>query len=661
MSSDERRPARRRPRPITPPWLPPGPLKDLKDLLHSLYLQAEAPTMEQIAAATARLADELAEEWRCPVDEIDELIGAAPKKDAVNRILRDDDVPPSEQDVVAVAVALARMATDRHDLRVLVDQVRGVWRRAQAAPPARRLGRPVSACDPLTLEVHRAMEVDGAPLDPLPLYVPRAHDARLRDVTDAAVAGASRIVTLVGGSSTGKTRAAWEAVQTLPKQWRLWHPIDPGRSQAIAQDLTEVGPFTVIWLNEAQHYLMPADAALAERIAAGLRTLLTDPARGPVLVIGTIWPEHWRLLTAAPAPPLEDVYAQARALLTGTEIPVPDRFETADLDALRRQATEDPRLAGAVEHAEQGQVTQYLAGAPALLERYRTAPAPARALIEAAMDARRLGHGPALPISLLEAAAVGYLTDSQWDLLGEDWLEQALAYTAAPCHGARGPLTRIRPRPGDPAPAESTYRLADYLEQHGRQIRDSVCAPTAFWEACRTHTRPVELFRIRTTLVVRCAADPSRIVDRDLAIALLEEALSGPQVPTDEVLTRAALGLMLFLRAVPVPLRQDDDVTAMMDFITAFVEGQFNTPARRDDRDRAMEHLQWLIEHDSPRSSTRWSAQQIVMGLQMVAEYEAGGPGQTGTVHLPRPMLRRAAAALVKARNAPRPARQRDT
>ena len=63
------------------------------------------------------------------------------------------------------------------------------------------------------------------------------------------------------------------------------------------------------------------------------------------------------------------------------------------------------------------------------------------------MDARRLGMGIGLPQAFLEAAAPGYLTDTEWDALDEDWLEQALAYTAVPCKGVRGPLTRIRPRP----------------------------------------------------------------------------------------------------------------------------------------------------------------------------------------------------------------------
>ena len=112
----------------------------------------------------------------------------------------------------------------------------------------------------------------------------------------------------------------------------------------------------------------------------------------------------------------------------------------------------DARLVLAARLAAEGEVTQFLAGAPELLARYRNAPPAAAALISAAMDARRLGTGAGLPQAFLEAAAPGYLTGDQWDALGEDWLEQALAYAAVPAKGARGPLTRIRPRLAAPAP-----------------------------------------------------------------------------------------------------------------------------------------------------------------------------------------------------------------
>jgi hypothetical protein len=85
------------------------------------------------------------------------------------------------------------------------------------------------------------------------------------------------------------------------------------------------------------------------------------------------------------------------------------------------------------------------------MARYRNAPPAAAALADAAIDARRLGMGINLPLAFLEQAAPGYLTDADWDGLCAGWLEQALAYTAAPCNGIRGPLSAS-------APAQATAR-----------------------------------------------------------------------------------------------------------------------------------------------------------------------------------------------------------
>jgi TPR repeat protein len=159
-------------------------------------------------------------------------------------------------------------------------------------------------------------------------------------------------------------------------------------------------------------------------------------------------------------------------------------------------AKTDPRLAEAAVAAEAGRITQYLAGGPALLERYRNAPPAAKALIEAAMDARHLGHSSPLPQPLLEAAAPGYLTDQQWDELREDWLEQTLAYCAAPSRGARGPLTRVRHRRGQPTQAQPHYHLAGYLEQIGRIMRRTVLAPPTLWDAFVTYADERDLLRI---------------------------------------------------------------------------------------------------------------------------------------------------------------------
>jgi hypothetical protein len=362
-----------------------------------------------------------------------------------------------------------------------------------AGPPAGRLLADVS--DPFDLEVHRPVQADDPPpgLPVLPHYVSRDHDRQLAEVVRAAAEGASRIAVLVGGSSTGKTRACWEALALLrerPQPWRLWHPIEPARPEAALRELPSIGPHSVVWLNEAQLYL-DAAGGLGERVGAGLRKLLRDPARAPVLVLVTLWPQFWGQLTVRPVAG-EDRHSQARELLAGQDISVPTAFTATELRQMANTA--DPRLIQAAETAEGGQVIQFLAGAPELMARYRNAPPAATALMDAALDARRLGMGIALPLAFLEAAAPGYLTDSDWDGLDEDWLEQAFAYVAAPCKGIRGPLARIRPRITSSADRNRgpTYRLADYLEQYGRRVRPHI-PPADFWDAADRFADPADL------------------------------------------------------------------------------------------------------------------------------------------------------------------------
>jgi len=362
-----------------------------------------------------------------------------------------------------------------------------------AAGPA---GWPLAeVADPFALEVHRPVEPDvphpGLPV--LPVYVPRGHDTALAEVVSAAAAGASGIAVLVGGSSTGKTRACWQALEQLRGQeseWWLWHPIDP---QAALAQAPRVVPRTVVWLNEAQRCLNPADGT-GERVATMLRELLRDRDRGPVLVLATLWPGYWAQLTARP-PGGADPHAQARELLVGHDIPVPAGFTDEQLGRLER--ARDPRLAQAAAGSRDGQVIQYLAGAPELLDRHRNAPPAARTLIDAAMDAARLGMRPALHRAFLETAAAGYLTDTDWYLLPGNWLESALDYTAKPAKGVRGPLTPDRPRPAPGAPPSAgdqpAWQLADYLDQHGRRARRELIPPASFWAAAASYADPADL------------------------------------------------------------------------------------------------------------------------------------------------------------------------
>lgn len=164
-----------------------------------------------------------------------------------------------------------------------------------------RLGRPITdSPGPLALGVHQAVTVGDTRLPELPEYVPRDHDVQLRTIMEAADQ-ASMMVVLVGDSSTGKTRALWEALRYLPGQWRVW---SPAGARALNGGLAAVGvgPRTVVWLDDAHNYLGAA-SQLAGDIAERLIDLIADPDAGRILVAATLWPEYWQQLTAQPRRP----------------------------------------------------------------------------------------------------------------------------------------------------------------------------------------------------------------------------------------------------------------------------------------------------------------------------------------------------------------------
>nr|WP_188277251.1 helix-turn-helix transcriptional regulator [Streptomyces sp. CBMA152] len=410
---------------------------------------------------------------------------------------------PSAETVVALARVLRLPDQQLLDLRRVAAREIGL---ALGRDPG--LGKPIAEWDPHDLEVHPAGVGSGAvPQRVLPGYVPRGHDRILTDAALEAVQGNSQLLVLIGTSSTGKTRACWEGIQPLaPRGWRLWHPFDPTRADAALDDLEHVGPRTVVWLNEAQHYL--GNPQLGERIAAAVHTLLTHPKRRPVLVLGTLWPEYADQYTALPSAGSPDPHSRVRELLAGRTLAIPDAFGQ---DALRTAAVlaqdGDQLLADALTRAHvHGHITQDLAGAPELLRRYEHSTPTVKAVLQAAMDARRLGVGLHLPQSFLTDAAIDYFSDRDYDELTDDWAEAAFADLARPVHGKQAPLRRTgaRPKrrpPGGPAPAPTpfsvtgpVFRLADYLEQHGRTTRLRLCPPASFWAAAHAHlSRPDDL------------------------------------------------------------------------------------------------------------------------------------------------------------------------
>lgn len=357
--------------------------------------------------------------------------------------------------------------------------------REETSPP----GGPIIQWNPLDLGVHRGIDPgEGWQADDLPVlppYIPRAHDSELCHLL--AHSGHRVMAVLVGGSSTGKTRACYEAVRAVPElaDWQVIHPADGAELDTLLS--RPLPAESVLWLNETQVYL---DGEHGPSAAAHLRRLLTDD-RQQVIVLGSMSREYWRDFIAPPgsgvlglgADGKLDRYAQARELLgmsRARRIDVPDDFSEISTTDLESLTTQDPRLAAAERVAGPGRkITQLLAGGQMLADQYPHILDPrARAVITAAMDARRLGHRGLFPGPLLEHAAPGYLTAAQ-RVADDTWFSQAVAATEV-LRGIRG----LEPHrsPADPGPPDS-YDLHPYLEEYARKTRRAKPLPAETWEA----------------------------------------------------------------------------------------------------------------------------------------------------------------------------------
>ena len=287
-------------------------------------------------------------------------------------------------------------------------------------PPVARLMRkgpafevpdtPISSLDAYDLGVHPAVlpEEHDADRPGLTPYLRRSHDTKLdNDIMQAAAGGRSIFAVLVGQSTTGKTRALFEALNREPavRDWPLFRPADDGELAALLTQ-QRIGPRTALWLNETQQYLFPESGPEAARLLARLLT----GTKG-IIVVGAMWVEYWNDLTRKGA--AGDPYAAARELLEGSahRIDVADHLEEAEVQGLAALGVSDRRLAAAVAAAGTGgQVIQNLTGGPELFARYVDGGlfSPIEhALITAALDARRLGHESPLPADLLTAGADG--------------------------------------------------------------------------------------------------------------------------------------------------------------------------------------------------------------------------------------------------------------
>ncbi|MFF3678828.1 hypothetical protein ACFYYS_33285 [Streptomyces sp. NPDC002120] len=433
----------------------------------------------------------------------------------ISQALNSSHPAPSWRTVTAVAGVLG---ADESTL----GQLRELWLRTQPRPDAPRPPAltdtststgpsTVRTAGPALLEVHQAPHAPPATdADPeagatagstgaaraanpfLTPYLPRPHDDELERALGPALGGtASAFAVLTGDSSTGKTRALFEALHRLAPNRPLWRPTNA----AALADLLDTGdlvPGAVLWLNESQRFLY---GDRSEEAAAALRELLMT--RTGITAVGTLWTlPYWEDLTrpAVDADPRSQVRALLQAPVTH-RVPVPAGLTASERSRWERlaDASGDRRMTRAVgAGAADGRVVQHLSGGPGLLAAYRMGPGAhfthaEHALVTAAVAARQLGHYPPLSEELLtraaDAALPPHLRPAE-----PDWARDALTAltTGVRADGRRTDirntltaLVAVRATSGGAA----SYEPADYLHQSLLAAQDLPETTPALWDA----------------------------------------------------------------------------------------------------------------------------------------------------------------------------------
>ena len=386
-------------------------------------------------------------------------------------------------------------------------------------------------------------------LDPdLPVWVERDKGPEVyAAMRDAAERGG--FVLLVGDSSVGKTRLLYEAAERVLPGWAVLAPdLGDGALVNVIAEAAFKLPRLIVWLDELHRFLDgPYLSPGSNPVTAGaLRRLLDSPR--PVVIVGALWPEHVRELRGTATDPetghLRARYPAAVDVLDErrrVEITL-HTFSPAERKAATALAYEDPRLAEAVADRAFN-VTEVLAGAPDLIRRYEQATGDCRAVLQAAMDARRAGIHGLLTRSLLAAAARAYLTDVHAD---DEWFPPVLAELSRVDRGT-SPLIAV---PDTRRRAVDGYIAADYLLQYAmrRHRRDRI--PVVAWQAFVEHAGDLKdlqrlassahnrlLYRIAEPAYLRLAGTAYH--DAGWAACRAAEIMSG-QGRTDEAITLLA-------------------------------------------------------------------------------------------------------------------------
>ncbi len=380
-------------------------------------------------------------------------------------------------------------ATAAAALIVVLGGVAYDWHRGQQEPRQEQTFRVHDGClvradgdlplvrdmtDPVRLGVHKVPAADdetgtarGGPAGQ-PAYIPRDLDTGLREQL-----AAGGFVLLVGDSTAGKTRMAFEAVRATLADHTL---IAPAGADGVTAAVRQAADrrLCVLWLDNLERFLGPGGIT-----AAQVRQLLGGGGHHRVIVATMRAAERARLTAETRDDHRNrrrgrDFWAiadQAR------QIRVDRQFSPAELE---RAGTRDwdPRIAAAIQHADGYGIAEYLAAGPSLLREWDDARsssggthARAAAIVTAAVELRRAGYISPIPRVLLDEIHEHYLSDGEHASAPGEPLAEAWAWATARRSAVGGLLNPV----GDDRVQVFDY-LADSVQRRGDPL-DFVIEP----------------------------------------------------------------------------------------------------------------------------------------------------------------------------------------
>jgi hypothetical protein len=349
--------------------------------------------------------------------------------------------------------------------------------------------------NPIRLGAHpaAAVEHDDGRIDRTPAFVERD---RMPDLKAALASGG--FVLVVGDSTAGKTRLAYEAMRVcLPRHVCVKPETSDALPAAIAA-ARQQRP-SVLWLDDLEQYL---------GIGGLTRTDLVDLVGGGQIVVLATMRSHERDDLSArhdPERPASDrqVARAGRDVLAvvDREIRLQRRWSDRELTSAGK-LVHDVRIAQALDSADTYGLAEVLAAGPQLLadwqDAWSAAPrtsVPGRtygdargaAVVSVAVDIRRAGYHRPVPIGILQVLHEEYLRDRGGAVLRPGTWENALAWATQPLHATSSLLVPM---------GEDRYLAFDYLVDAAAWDLATSPVPDATWQALIEHAEPADVVEI---------------------------------------------------------------------------------------------------------------------------------------------------------------------